>query len=243
MWAEKWTIMFWRHHIYRVLNNVWMMKTSSQYVSHTLVIFCIMCGITAVFQTPIMGGKVLVVLTHDPFWDGRDFNCVYCKHNLGIDHPGMEVRGAHWCYVNTWWRHQMETFSALLAICAGNSQVPGEFPTQRPVTRSFDVYFDLRPNKRFSKQSWGWWLETLSCLLWRQSNELGQVIAWRRQATSNYLSQYRHSSMSLCHNKFDDHNYICLSSDPNIWILEFKYFVRITTWDIPSLTEEYTPNR
>ena len=40
---------------------------------------------------------------------------------------------------HTWWRHQMETFSALLAICAGNSPVPGEFPSQRPVTRSFDV--------------------------------------------------------------------------------------------------------
>ena len=39
---------------------------------------------------------------------------------------------------------------------------PGEFPTKRPVTRSFDVYFDLRLNKRLSKQSWGWWLETLS---------------------------------------------------------------------------------
>ena len=36
----------------------------------------------------------------------------------------------------------METFSALLAICAGNSPVPGEFPTQRPVTRSFVVFFD-----------------------------------------------------------------------------------------------------
>ena len=58
----------------------------------------------------------------------------------------------------------METFSALLALCAGNSPVPGEFPTQRPVTRSFDVYFDLRPNKRLSKQSWGWWFETLSRL-------------------------------------------------------------------------------
>ena len=44
----------------------------------------------------------------------------------------------------------METFSALLAICAGNSPVPGEFPTQRPVTRSFDVSFDLRLNKRLS---------------------------------------------------------------------------------------------
>ena len=43
----------------------------------------------------------------------------------------------------------METFSALLAICAGNSPVPGEFPAQRPVTRSFDVFFDLRLNKRW----------------------------------------------------------------------------------------------
>ena len=64
----------------------------------------------------------------------------------------------------------METFSALLAICAGNSPVPGEFPTQRPVTRSFDVYFDLRPNKRLSKQWWGWWFETQSCPLWRHRN-------------------------------------------------------------------------
>ena len=70
----------------------------------------------------------------------------------------------------SWWRHQMETFSALLAICVGNSPVPGEFPTQRPVTRSFDVYFDLRPNKRLSKESWGWWFETLSCSLWRHRN-------------------------------------------------------------------------
>ena len=53
----------------------------------------------------------------------------------------------------TWWRHQMETFSALLVICAGNSPVPGEFPTQRPVTRSFDVFFGLRLNQRLSKQS------------------------------------------------------------------------------------------
>ena len=72
--------------------------------------------------------------------------------------------------VKPWWRHQMETFSALLAICAGNSPVPGEFPAQRPVTRSFDVFFDLCPNKRLSKQSWGWWFETLSCSLWRHCN-------------------------------------------------------------------------
>ena len=51
------------------------------------------------------------------------------------------------------WKH----FSALLAICAVNSPVPGEFPAQRPVTQSFDVLFDLRLNRRLSKQSCGWW--------------------------------------------------------------------------------------
>ena len=42
--------------------------------------------------------------------------------------------------VLSWWRHQMETFSALLAIRAGNLSVTGDFPTERPVTRSFDVF-------------------------------------------------------------------------------------------------------
>ena len=66
----------------------------------------------------------------------------------------------------------METVSALLAICAGNSPVPGEFPAQRPVTRGFEVFFDLRPDKRLSKQSWGWWFDTPSHSLWRHRNEL-----------------------------------------------------------------------
>ena len=65
--------------------------------------------------------------------------------------------------LNSWWRHQMETFSALLVISAGNSPVTGELPTQRSVTRSFDVFFDLRLNKRLSS-------ETPSWSLWRQCN-------------------------------------------------------------------------
>ena len=59
---------------------------------------------------------------------------------------------------------------ALLAICAGNSPVHGEFPAQTPVTRSFDIFFDLRLNKRLSKHSRGWRFETLSCPLWRHRN-------------------------------------------------------------------------
>ena len=52
----------------------------------------------------------------------------------------------------TSWRHQMEEFSALLDFCAGNSPVTSEFPAQRPVTRSFDVFFDLRLNQQLIKQ-------------------------------------------------------------------------------------------
>ena len=66
-------------------------------------------------------------------------------------------------YFCTWWRNQIEKFSALLAICEGNSLVTGEFPSQRPVTRSFDVFFDLRLNQRLSKQ---WRFDTTSCSLW-----------------------------------------------------------------------------
>ena len=66
-----------------------------------------------------------------------------------------------------WWRHQKETFFVLL----GNSPVTGDFPAQRPVTRSFDVFFDLRLNKRLSKQWWGWWFDTPSRPPWRHCNK------------------------------------------------------------------------
>ena len=47
----------------------------------------------------------------------------------------------------------MKTVSALLALCAGTSPITGEFPSQRPVTRSFGVFFDLRLNKQLSKKN------------------------------------------------------------------------------------------
>ena len=72
--------------------------------------------------------------------------------------------------VSPWLRDQLGTFSALLALCAGNSPVTGEFPSQKPVTRSFDVFFDLRLNKRLNKQPWSWWFETPSRSLWRHCN-------------------------------------------------------------------------
>ena len=71
-------------------------------------------------------------------------------------------------------RHQMKTFSALLALCVENSPDTGELPSQRSVRRSFDIFFDLGLNKRLSKQLKSWWFETTSCSLWRHHNVLSQ---------------------------------------------------------------------
>ena len=65
----------------------------------------------------------------------------------------------------------METFSALLAICAENSPVIGEFPAQRPVTRSFDVSFDQRLNKRLNKQN-----EMMYTSIYWRPNEICQSV-------------------------------------------------------------------
>ena len=54
-----------------------------------------------------------------------------------------------------WWRHHVEAFSALLALCAGNSSVTGEFAAQRPARRSFDVFFDLHLNGWASNRDTG----------------------------------------------------------------------------------------
>ena len=88
---------------------------------------------------------------------------------LDTEHPGPLTEYA------TWWHHRMETFSALLALCAGNSPVTGEFPSQRIVTQSIDVFSDLPLNKRLSKLSWGLWFETPPCPLWRHCNEYDEL--------------------------------------------------------------------
>ena len=76
-----------------------------------------------------------------------------------------------------WWRHQMETFSVLLALCAVNSPVTGEFPPQKPAARSLDVFFHLRLNKRLSKQSSHWLFETPSHSLWRHCNGVSDFLS------------------------------------------------------------------
>ena len=121
----------------------------------------------------------------------------------------------------TWWRHQMETFSALLAICAGNSPVPGEFLAQMPVTRSFQVSFDLRLNKRLSKQSWGWWFETLSRTFWRHRN--GKM--WYELVANNWIT-----ARWSCHRIWIENKNIY-----RLFLFYFytwSYFVPVTVWKL-----------
>ena len=132
----------------------------------------------------------------------------------------------------TWWRHQMETFSALPAICAGNSPVTSEFPTQRPVTWSFDVFFDLRLTKWLNKQSWSWWFETPSCPLWRHRNGScsnyfvstisKSVFPQSCYSTSHFVSWMLHARPSIAGNFLD--------------IYETRWYPKMTSADSNSFT-------
>ena len=67
----------------------------------------------------------------------------------------------------------------------GELPVTGEFPSQRPVTRKFCVFFDLRLNKRLSKQSLSWWFETSSHSLWRHCNGVNIIYGIGTGVTSD----------------------------------------------------------
>ena len=113
----------------------------------------------------------------DIFFSPSYSNWRWCSHMASIHFLGLtqvikSLRLSKW--VIPWWRHQMETFFALLALCAGKSPVTDELPSQRPVARSFDVFFDLRLNKRLSKQSRRRWFETPSRSLWRRCKPIPQ---------------------------------------------------------------------
>ena len=112
----------------------------------------------------------ILTTTTDTTWE---LMCSVYTSKLNENPPFWEVVG-DWGI--PWWRHQMETFSASLALCAGHSPVTSEFPVQRTVTRSFDVLFDLHLNKQLSKQSWGWWSEMPSHTLWRHCNDIDAVL-------------------------------------------------------------------
>ena len=151
----------------------------------------------AYIRHPDSMGSLFVKITHAlkprilPAWNMLPFHPIssvrrlpwWKKYKRYVAHWDCCVEIKKWCrYFNhvrsrvvvkvchPWWRHQMKLFSALLALCAGISPVTGEFPSQGPVTRTFDAFCDLHLNKQLSKQSRRWWLDTPSCSLWRHRN-------------------------------------------------------------------------
>ena len=107
------------------------------------------------------------------------------------------------------------TFSALLALCAGNAQ--------RPVTRSFDVFFELRLIKRLSKHSPGWWFKTLSRPFWRHCNVL-EI----RGGVAKQLSSVEYNSTFF----FKYWKYLIVSYYIQVW---YRYLVQISEHLSPSL--------
>ena len=81
-------------------------------------------------------------------------------------------------FYKSWWRHEMETFSALLATCAENSPVP------KANAAELWFFYDLHHNQRSSKQSWGWWFETPSRPLWRHRYD----VACQRRSPPHIIS-------------------------------------------------------
>ena len=77
---------------------------------------------------------------------------------------------------NSWYCDRNMMTSSNGSIFRVTGPLCGEFPSQRPVTRSFDISFDLRLDKWLGKQSWGWWFKTPSRPLWRHCNEQNEHI-------------------------------------------------------------------
>ena len=89
-----------------------------------------------------------------------------------LGHSELNYMSCHWNGIYSSWCHQMKIFSTLLTLCEGDLLVTSGFPSQRPVTLSFDVFFDLHLNKQWDKQSRCQWFETPLHLLLSHCNVL-----------------------------------------------------------------------
>ena len=122
-----------------------------------------------------------------------------------------------WRYLHRLWNYGLDITKYWYMMTSSNGNIfrvtgplcgeftgTGEFPTQRPVTRSYDVFFDPRLNKRLSKQTWGWWFETLSSSLWRQCNDIlgasrtSHVLSYGHIDNVNVMSSlWKHKNFKL----------------------------------------------
>ena len=103
-------------------------------------------------------------------------------------------------------RFKWQTYYLQIGCVVGDQEnngfIHGEFPSQRPMTRGFDVFFNLRLNKRLSKQSWGWWFEMSSPSLWRHCNAIDILLILQEHFSSFLIVPCRYSPDFFYHNTF-----------------------------------------
>ena len=114
------------------------------------------------------------------FWPSHEFTWVIQMRNKWLQQ-------SLWQRINIMMTSSNENIFRVTDPLCGEFTGPGGFPTQRPVTRSFDVFFDLRLNKRLSKQPWGWWFETLSWSLYYTDTGLSGLVSPVMPATKSRL--------------------------------------------------------
>ena len=98
-------------------------------------------------------------------------------HRIVPVHPLLQWQHATACdcgIIFSRWRHQMEAFSALLALCVGNSPVTGDFPSQRTSNAELWCFFDVGESKWLNKMS-SWWFETQWHPVWCHFNAIGNI--------------------------------------------------------------------
>ena len=84
----------------------------------------------------------------------------------------------------------METFFGVTDPLCGEFTGHRWIPTQRPVTRRFDVFFGLRLNKRLGKQSWCWWFEMPLRSLWCHCDVFHLIDLSLVEQHTNYTPQF-----------------------------------------------------
>ena len=121
----------------------------------------------------------------------------------------------------------METFTTLLALCAGNSPVTGEFPTQRTVTQNFDIFLYLRLNKRLSKQCQKIWLflgrqyfqkyfSKIHCGAFGFKFQCPLLLVLPKPLKIDITGQWHLSFVTRCANRLARHGHSNISIMPNV---------------------------
>ena len=112
-------------------------------------------------------------------------------------------------------------FRVIGPLC-GNSPFTGEFPTKWPVARGIDVFFDLRMNKRLSKQSWGWWFEAPSRPLWRHCNVIMEPIYHEDIMHHNVIPEQNITVFTNC-SKYYKLKELLIKSVFGVWMYGWEY--------------------